>query len=156
MNTRTLPAARGARHRKLRLGRGVGSGRGKTATRGQKGQNARTGSHKRPGFEGGRNPLIRRIPKRGFRRKARVYRVRPAILNVWDLNRCADGDRVAPEQFREMGLIRDGDLEVKLLGDGVLKKRLTVVVHRATESARAKVVQAGGTVELIDNAHAAA
>ena len=70
MNIATIPAVPGARHRRKRVGRGIGSGHGKTSTRGQKGQRARTGSGKRPGFEGGRTPLIRRLPKRGFRQKA--------------------------------------------------------------------------------------
>jgi len=92
MNVSTIPAVPGARHRRKRVGRGIGSGHGKTSTRGQKGQRARAGSGKRPGFEGGRNPLIRRLPKRGFRQKA-TGRPRPAqIVNVDQLNRCQDGD----------------------------------------------------------------
>ncbi len=78
MNVSTIPAVPGARHRKKRVGRGIGSGHGKTSTRGQKGQRARTGSRKRPGFEGGRNPLIRRMPKRGFKQKATGRAVRRA------------------------------------------------------------------------------
>ena len=111
---------------------------------------ARTGSGKRPGFEGGRNPLIRRLPKRGFRQKA-TGRPRPAqIVNVDQLNCCQDGDQVTPERLKALGLIGDAARTIKLLGDGSLTKRVVIRVHRASESAKAKVQQAGGTVELID------
>lgn len=150
MDVSTIPRVPGARHRKKRVGRGIGSGHGKTATRGQKGQRARTGSGKRPGFEGGRNPLIRRLPKRGFKQKA-TGRPQPAeIVNVRQLNRYQDGERVTPERMTADHLIRDPSREVKLLGDGPLTKRITVVVHCASASAKAKVSQAGGTVELLE------
>ncbi len=151
MNVSTIPSVPGARHRKKRVGRGIGSGHGKTATRGQKGQRARTGSGKRPGFEGGRSPLIRRLPKRGFRRKATGRPERADIINVEQLNRFSDGERVTPELLKARHLIDRASQTVKLLGDGTLTKRVTIVVHRASESAAAKVQQAGGTVELIDN-----
>ncbi len=151
MNVTTIPAVPGARHRRKRVGRGIGSGHGKTSTRGQKGQRARTGSGKRPGFEGGRSPLIRRVPKRGFRQKA-TGRPRDAqIVNVDQLNRCQDGDQVTPERLKTLGLIHDATRTIKLLGDGSLTKRVVIRVHRASESAKAKVQKAGGTVELIDN-----
>ena len=151
MNVSTIPAVPGARHRKKRVGRGIGSGHGKTATRGQKGQRARTGSGKRPGFEGGRNPLIRRLPKRGFRQKATGRPARADIVNVHQLNRFTEGERVTPELLETHHLISDAARPVKLLGEGALTKRMTVVVHRVSESAKAKVAKAGGTVELIDN-----
>ena len=149
MNVSTIPAVPGARHRRKRVGRGIGSGHGKTATRGQKGQRARTGSGKRPGFEGGRNPLIRRMPKRGFRQKATGQLQPPLIVNVGQLNRCAEGEQVTPERLSELGLIRKASGPVKLLGDGELTKRLTIKVHSTSESAKDKVLKAGGTVELI-------
>jgi len=150
MNVSTIPAVPGARHRRKRVGRGIGSGHGKTSTRGQKGQRARTGSGKRPGFEGGRNPLIRRLPKRGFRQKATGRPVPAQILNVQQLNRFDAGERITPEWLAESRLIDNPVRTVKLLGDGALTKRLTVVVHRASESAKAKVAKAGGTIELIE------
>lgn len=149
MDVTTLPAVPGARHRRKRVGRGIGSGHGKTSTRGQKGQRARTGSHKRPGFEGGRNPLIRRMPKRGFRRKAPVRTPTLQIVNIQQLNQCRDGEAVTPERLAALGLVRDAASPVKLLGDGSLTKRLTIRVHRASASASAKVAKAGGSVELI-------
>lgn len=149
MNIGTIPSTIGARHRRKRVGRGIGSGHGKTATRGQKGQRARTGEGKRPGFEGGRSPLIRLLPKRGFKRKEKQRTAQNAIINVEQLNRFKDGERIGPEQFREAGLLDAGDGSIKLLGDGALKKKLVILVHQASRSAQNKVVQAGGSVELI-------
>ena len=151
MDVSSLPAVPGARHRRKRVGRGIGSGHGKTATRGQKGQRARTGSGKRPGFEGGRTPLIRKLPKRGFRYKATNRPLPDQIVNVEQLNGFADGDRITVERLAEQGLVSSAGQAVKLLGDGTLSKRLTVVVHRASAGARVKVQQAGGAVELLDN-----
>ncbi len=149
MDVTTIPAVRGARHRRKRLGRGTGSGHGKTATRGQKGQRARTGEGKRPGFEGSRTPLIRRLPKRGFRYKATGKSLPREIVNVERLNVLQDGERATPERLQELGVIKDASRGVKLLGDGTLARRITVVVHGASESAKAKVAKAGGSVELI-------
>ena len=151
MNVSTIPAVPGARHRRKRVGRGIGSGHGKTSTRGQKGQRSRTGSGKRPGFEGGRNPLIRRIPKRGFRQKATGRALPIELINVRQLNRFQDGERVTLERLREARLISNPARMVKLLGDGALTKRITVVVHRTSASARKKVTTAGGTVELLND-----
>lgn len=151
MNVTSMPAVPGARKRRKRVGRGIGSSHGKTSTRGQKGQRARTGSRKHPGFEGGQNPLIRRLPKRGFRRKATGRQRLRAIVNVSQLNRFPEAHRVTPEELYQAGFIRDAAHEIKLLGDGALSKRLTVAVHQASASARAKVEQAGGTLELISD-----
>ena len=149
MDISTIPAVPGARHRKKRVGRGIGSGHGKTSTRGQKGQRARTGEGKRPGFEGGRNPLIRRLPKRGFRQKATGRPEPVQIVNVGSLERCAAGERISPERLKTLGLIRSAGGRIKLLGDGTVTKRLTIAVHQVSASAKSKVEQAGGTVELL-------
>ncbi len=149
MNVTTIPAVPGSRKRRKRVGRGIGSGHGKTSTRGQKGQRARTGSGKRPGFEGGQNPLIRRIPKRGFRRKATGRRLEREIINLDQLDRFQSGERVTPQRLQELGLIHDARHEIKLLGEGKLSKPLTIAVHQASASATAKVAKAGGTLELI-------
>lgn len=149
MDVTTIPAVPGARHRRKRVGRGIGSGHGKTSTRGQKGQRARTGSGKRPGFEGGRNPLIRRMPKRGFRQKATGHQEPFHIVNLSSLQRCTAGERVTPDRLKALGLIRSVEGRVKLLGDGTLTKRLTIAVHQASAGAKAKVEQAGGAVEFI-------
>ena len=151
MDVSTLRAVPGARHRRKRVGRGIGSGHGKTSTRGQKGQRSRPGSSKRPGFEGGRSPLIRRLPKRGMKYKATGRKPSPQLLNVSALNRCDAGERLTPERLYALGLVGSSRHPIKLLGDGTLTKPLTVVVHRASRSAQAKVQQAGGTVELLKN-----
>lgn len=148
MHVTTVASIAGALTRRKRVGRGIGSGHGKTSTRGQKGQRARTGKGKRPGFEGSRTPLIRRIPKRGFRYKAKDRTPPREILNVAQLNVFADGQRVTPELLRQTGLIRNAAHLIKLLGDGALTKRLTVAVHDASASAKVKISQAGGTLEL--------
>lgn len=93
--------------------------------------------------------MIRQIPKRGFRRKATGREPVRVHVNVKQLNRFADGTRVTPQLLEEVGFIRDASSLVKLLGDGALSKRLTVAVHGASESAKTKVAQAGGSVELI-------
>jgi large subunit ribosomal protein L15 len=149
MDVTTIPAVPGARHRRKRVGRGTGSGHGKTATRGTKGQRARTGSRKRPGFEGSRTPLIRRLPKRGFRYKATGKPRAAEIVNIGSLNTFKDGERVTPEQLRALGLIPSASGRVKLLGDGALTRRVTIAVHEASESAKAKVAQAGGSIEIL-------
>ena len=149
MNIASLPRVPGAHKRRKRLGRGIGSGHGKTATRGQKGQRARTGEGKRPGFEGGQTPLIRRLPKRGFRRKATGRTILREILNVGALNQFPDGERITPERLKAAGIIQDAHHEIKLLGDGELSKRLTIVVHQVSKGAKAKVLRTGGTVELL-------
>ena len=151
MNVSTIPAVPGARHRRKRVGRGIGSGHGKTSTRGQKGQRSRTGSGKRPGFEGSRTPLIRRLPKRGFRQKATGREPSVEVINVRQLNRFQDGERITLERLADDRLISGADRVVKLLGDGALAKRLTVVVHRTSASATEKVRNAGGAVELIEH-----
>ncbi len=155
MNITSIPSVPGALKRRKRVGRGIGSGHGKTSTRGQKGQRARTGKTKRPGFEGGRTPLIRQIPKRGFRRKATGREWVQEIVNVEQLNAFTDGQRITPELLAEQGLIRDAAHAIKLLGDGALSKRLTIALHRISEGAKAKVTQAGGTVELLEPARSA-
>ena len=149
MDITTIPRVPGALKRRKIVGRGIGSGHGKTSTRGQKGQRARTGSKKNPGFEGSRTPLIRLIPKRGFRRKATGRDPGRAIINLDQLNRFENGARVTPETLAGAGLIKHIGDRVKLLGEGSVSKQLTVVVHHASESAKTKLVEAGGTLELI-------
>ena len=149
MDVSTLPSVPGARHRRKKVGRGIGSGHGKTATRGQKGQRSRTGSRKRPGFEGGRNPLIRAIPKRGFRRKETGQEKPAQVFNVKQLNRFKAGEKITPQLLAEAGLIPSAARTVKVLGDGSLKIGVTVMVHAVSASAKTKIEKAGGTVELI-------
>ncbi len=136
------------RKRRKRVGRGPGSGHGKTATRGHKGQKSRAGTEK-PHilFEGGQMPLARRIPKRGFHNRFAKVGVH---VNVRDLEKYfQDGDRVDEEALRARRLVRGRFDYIKILGDGTLTKRLTVVAHRFSKSAEEKILAAGGQVERL-------
>ncbi len=129
-----------------RLGCGIGSGHGKTSTRGHKGQRARSGFSLRPGFEGGQNPLYRRLPKRGFNNNA--FRLPYAIVN---LERIAslDEKEVTPETLTARGVIKKLGKGLKVLGEGEIKKAVTVKAHRFSGSAKAKIEKAGGQAILI-------
>ena len=145
MDLSNLSPAEGSRQSdNFRRGRGDGSGNGKTAGKGHKGQKARSGAT-RPGFEGGQMPLYRRLPKRGFKNRNTKDIV---AINVSVLNRFEDGAEVTAESLLASGAIsRVGD-GVKLLGNGELSKKLTVKVNAVSESAKAKIEAAGGTVEV--------
>lgn len=136
----------GARHRRKRVGRGPGSGLHKTSGRGVKGQGKRSAGRETPiYFEGGQMPLVRRIPKRGF---TNIHRKPVEVVNVGALSVFGEGAAVDPETLRERGLVRSSGL-VKLLGDGEAPRGLTVKVHRASGSARRKIEEAGGSVEIL-------
>jgi large subunit ribosomal protein L15 len=141
MKLHELSPAKGSKHSKKRVGRGPGSGLGKTAGRGEKGQKSRTGYSRRPGFEGGQMPLVRRVPKRGF---TNIWKTEYAVVNVAQLADL-DGD-VTPEVLAERGLVRAGR-KVKVLGDGEIGKALRVVADKFSKSAREKIEGAGGTCE---------
>jgi large subunit ribosomal protein L15 len=142
-----LKPAPGSRRNRKRLGRGRSAGGGKTAGRGQKGQNSRSGSHRKPGFEGGQMPLVRRIPKLGgfTPRNRKVY----AVVNVSDLERFNKDQVVDPASLVGAGLIKKEREAVKILGDGELKTSLTVRAHAFTRAAREKIEAAGGKAEVI-------
>ena len=140
-----LKPPRGSRHRKVRVGRGMGSKMGKTAGAGNKGQQSRRGYSRRPGFEGGQMPLHRRLPKRGF---SAPFSKSFAVVNVESLNAFAAGETVTPELLAQHGILR-GKSDVKVLGDGELKVALTVKAHAFSKSAQEKIAQAGGTAELL-------
>lgn len=141
-----LRPAVGAKSTGRRLGRGVGSGLGKTAGKGHKGQNARSGGGVRPGFEGGQMPLFRRIPKRGFKNiNSKEYtEVTLAMLENLD-----NGTEVTVNSLLELGVIRKANDGIVVLGNGDLTKKLTVKAARVTKSAEAKIVAAGGKVEVV-------
>ena len=145
MKLHELRSPEGARHRTQRVGRGTGSGRGKTSTRGQKGQLAR-GSGFRLGFEGGQMPLAQRLPKLGGFKNPfkKVY----AVVNLTKLNRFQDGVTVVIADFAEAGLARAG-MQVKLLGTGTLRRKLTITAHAASETARAAIQAKGGTLTIV-------
>lgn len=129
-----------------RVGRGIGSGTGKTAGRGTKGQNARSGGGVRPGFEGGQNPLYRRIPKkRGF--KPRIQ-VKFQAVNVGDLE-VLSTKTIDAKALAAVGLVKYADRPVKLLGNGELKKAVSVKLNAASASAKQKIEKAGGKFEIL-------
>jgi large subunit ribosomal protein L15 len=138
----------GSTHRKKRLGTGQGSGHGQTSTKGQKGQNSTAGGSKPHGFEGGQTPLLRRIPKMGFNNVK--FRTEYAWINVSSLEKVFEtGAEVNPESLRKNGLLK-ASLPVKVLGDGELKKKLSVSAHAFSKSAKEKIEKAGGKAVLIE------
>lgn len=146
MRLNELSPAKGARKKEKRIGRGPGSGHGKTSTKGHKGQNARSGGPKGPGFEGGQMPLQRRMPKRGF---TNIFKKEYAILNLKDLSEFKGSDAVTPEVLLEKGVIRKLKDGVKILGEGDLKGPLTIKANKFSNSALKKIEAAGGKAEVI-------
>ncbi|BFT75815.1 MULTISPECIES: 50S ribosomal protein L15 [Paenibacillus] len=146
MKLHELSSATGARQTRKRVGRGTSSGMGKTSTRGHKGQNARSGGGVRPGFEGGQNPLYRRLPKRGFTNR---FRTEYAIVNLEDLNNFAAGTEVTPEVLMESGIVKAPKDGIKILGNGEITVKLTVKANKFSQSAIEKIQAAGGQTEVI-------
>ncbi|GEN34807.1 MULTISPECIES: 50S ribosomal protein L15 [Aneurinibacillus] len=146
MKLHEIKPAEGSRHTRKRVGRGIGSGNGKTAGRGHKGQNARSGGGVRPGFEGGQNPLYRRLPKRGF---TNPNRKEFAIINLDKLNQFEEGTVVTPELLLEAGVIKNARDGVKILGNGELNVKLTVQAQKFSQSAVEKIEALGGKTEVI-------
>jgi len=139
----------GKHKRRMRIGRGESSGHGKTSGRGTKGSGARTGGEIPFGSEGGNMPLFRRLPKRGFNNN--YFRQRFSIVNVSDLELHFDaGATVDASALIAKGLVRDERYPVKILGDGELSKKLTVIAGKFTEQAAEKITKAGGTMQTLE------
>jgi large subunit ribosomal protein L15 len=146
MDLSSLKNVEGARKPRKRVGRGRASGHGKTSTHGHKGQQARKGHKVKLGFEGGQMPLIRRLPKRGFKNPTRVNYY---PVNVCDLERFENGTEVTLDVLRACGLFANKFDGVKILGCGDLTKKLTVKVNGVSAAAKAKIEAAGGCVEIV-------
>jgi large subunit ribosomal protein L15 len=146
MKLNELKPPKGSRKDRKRVGRGQASGTGTTSGRGNKGQNSRSGGGVRPGFEGGQMPLQRRLPKRGF---FNIFRTQVAEVNLRDLARFRSGTVVDEAKLKAAGVIKGRYEVIKLLGQGEIKKKLTVKVNQASKNAQAKIEAAGGKVELI-------
>lgn len=146
MKLHELTPAEGSRQTRKRVGRGIGSGTGKTAGKGHKGQNARSGGGVRPGFEGGQNPIYRRLPKRGFNN---ISRKEYAIVNLTELGKFAAGTEVTPELLFESGIVKNPRDGIKILGNGELSVQLTVKANKFSQSAVDKIQAAGGKTEVI-------
>ncbi len=142
-----ITSVAGKSKRRKRIGRGTGSGHGKTCGRGHKGSLSRSGAMRGSLHEGGQIPIFRRMPKRGFSnfKFARRYEV----VNVSQLERFEEGSVVGLEQLWDEGLVDRSDSMVKILGAGVLTKRLQVSAHRFSKSAEQKITGCGGTVQII-------
>ncbi len=146
MDLSNLSPPKGSVKNRKRVGRGPGSGHGKTSCRGHKGQKARTGGKVRPGFEGGQMPLARRLPKRGF---TNIFKKQYALVQVSDLAVFEKGSVIDPEALLKNGLVSKVLDGVKLLANGDIDRPLTVKVHKCSQAAAAKIVAAGGTVEVM-------
>jgi len=146
MELSNLKPKKGARHAKKRVGRGPGSGHGKTAARGEKGQKSRSGFSRVRGFEGGQMPLHRRLPKRGF---TNIFKKEHAVVNLSDLERFDNGATIDETALRQAGLVKGRNDGIKILGNGKLSKKLTVVAAKFSESARKQIEAAGGTCQEI-------
>lgn len=146
MKLHELKPAPGSTTAPKRLGRGIGSGLGKTSGKGHKGAKARSGGGKRPGFEGGQMPLVRRLPKRGF---FNPFRTEYVAVNVSRLEVFEDGATVSPVELIQMGIIKKIEDGVKIMGSGELTRKLTVQANKFTATAKEKIEAAGGKAEVI-------
>ena len=146
MKLHELSPGKGATRVGKRKGRGHGSGNGKTAGRGHNGQNSRSGGGTRIGFEGGQMPLVRRVPKRGFNN---IFAKPLTAINVASLNKFKSGATVGLDELLESGIINKCEYGVKVLGNGTLKKKLTVKASAFSALAKQKIEEAGGKAEVV-------
>ncbi len=146
MKIEDLKPAEGSKKKDKRVGRGIGSGHGKTSCRGHKGQKARSGGTKGPGFEGGQMPLQRRLPKRGFKNR---FKIEYAVINLKNIRSIEGLDIITPEVLVERGIIKDLKDGIKVLGDGDIQRPLTIKADAFSASALAKIAAAGGKTEII-------
>ena len=146
MKLHELAPSKGAKHKRKRIGRGPGSGHGKTATKGHKGLKARSGGGKRPGFEGGQMPLVRRVPKYGF---VNQFRTEYTIVNLKSLAELETTEAITPQLLMNEGLVRQKGQLIKILAKGEVTRPLVVQAHKFSKSAEAKIQAAGGRAEVI-------
>lgn len=146
MRLEELKPAEGSRKANKRVGRGPGSGHGKTACRGHKGQKARSGGAKGPGFEGGQMPLQRRLPKRGF--KNYPFKKEYSVINIKDLAVLTE-DVITPEILQRAGIVKNLKDGLKVLGEGEISRPITVRAHAFSQTALDKIIAAGGRAEVI-------
>ncbi|HEY7209141.1 MAG TPA: 50S ribosomal protein L15 [Bryobacteraceae bacterium] len=145
MNLSNLRPPKGQKHKKQRIGQGMGSGRGKYSGRGAKGAKSISGYSKMRGFEGGQMPLHRRLPKRGF---TNIFKKEYAILNVGALDKLA-GDSFTPDSLVAAGVVKKLGHGLKILGNGELTRKITVEAHVYSKSALDKIQKAGGTANVV-------
>jgi len=145
MNLSNLRPPKGQKHKKQRIGQGMGTGRGKYSGRGAKGAKSISGYSKMRGFEGGQMPLHRRLPKRGF---TNIFRKEYTVLNVGALEQL-EGDNFTPESLQASGVIKNLRDGLKILGNGELTRKISVKAHLYSKSALDKIQKAGGTAEVL-------
>ena len=150
MNLSNLRPPKGQKHKKRRIGQGMGTGRGKYSGRGAKGARSISGYSKMRGFEGGQMPLHRRLPKRGF---TNIFRKEYAIINVGLLEKL-EGDAFTPESLMASGVVKKLNAGLKILGNGELTKKINVKAHLYSKSALDKIQKLGGTAEVLSRAAA--
>lgn len=141
-----LKPTEGSKKRSKRVGRGIGSGHGKTSCKGHKGQKSRSGGTKGPGFEGGQMPLQRRLPKRGFKNR---FKIEHEVINLKDISKIEELDIITPETLIERGIIKGIKHGIKVLGEGEIKRPLTIQADAFSASALAKISAAGGKAEVV-------
>jgi large subunit ribosomal protein L15 len=146
MDLNNLRPSIGSTKKRKRIGRGTGSGHGKTATKGHKGQKARSGGSIKAGFEGGQMPLQRRLPKRGF---TPLDRIEYSLVNISQLDIFESGSDIDLMSLVSKGLIKSDRFAVKILGNGDITKNLKVAANKFSQSAKDKIIAAGGSVEEI-------
>jgi large subunit ribosomal protein L15 len=146
MKIEDLKPAPGSRKRTKRVGRGIGSGHGKTSCKGHKGQKARSGGTKGPGFEGGQMPMQRRLPKRGFKNR---FKIEYALINLGDLMKIEGLDVITAESLKERGILKDMKDGLKVLGEGEITRPLTIKADAFSASAIEKITAAGGKAEVL-------
>jgi large subunit ribosomal protein L15 len=146
MELNNLRPSVGSTKNRKRIGRGTGSGHGKTATKGHKGQKARSGGSIKAGFEGGQMPLQRRLPKRGF---TPLDRVEYSLVNIGQLDVFESGSAIDVLSLVSNGLVKTNRLAVKILGNGDITKSLKVTANKFSQSAKDKIIAAGGSIEEI-------
>lgn len=147
MMAHQVAPSKGARKNRKRVGRGDAAGQGSTAGRGNKGQKSRSGGGPPVWFEGGQLPLIKGLPmKRGFHNRFKTYY---SLIKIETLENFDEGERITPELLLEKGYLRNLNQPVKIVGDGVISKALTVVAAKFTQSAKQKIETAKGTAEEI-------
>ena len=144
MELNNLRPSIGSTKNRKRIGRGTGSGHGKTATKGHKGQKARSGGSIKAGFEGGQMPLQRRLPKRGF---TPLDRVVFSLVNLSQLDIYESGDVIDAMSLVSNGLIKSTRYAVKILGNGEITKSLKITANKFSQSAKDKIIAAGGSIE---------
>lgn len=146
MKLDSLSPISGSVSKRKRVGRGHGSGLGKTAGRGHKGAGQRSGNKKRAWFEGGQMPLARRLPRRGF---TNIFKEKFQIVNIGDIINIQDGSIVDPVFLKDLGLIRSSLKPVKILGNGLIEKKIKISASAFSASAKGKIEKAGGEITIL-------